>query len=450
MLHAANLGPIGRFTSPHIIDRWDCITVNEQTISESIFRKIEDQVKQRNDSLSINASEFELLTATAFEIFTSEKVRVGVVECGMGGRLDATNVLQKPLVTVISRIGLDHQAFLGNTVEQIAREKAGIMKYGSPCVVDAQDDESTLRALREVATAQNVSLDVVKLFPLTVSSPVTRDFEICLSPSDGEILLTCPESFGFLLGKDSDGVINIQRRNMLCAFRAVTRAMPALGRTEISARSLAPAMKDVMLPGRFQTVDLEPITGISGNRALLDGAHNHQAIQALCRYVRSRPRTRESLRKGRSSITWVVALSQGKLSNDLFRHILFKDNIIAVEFGPVDGMPWARPVPATEIIGILKGHGPRTGQLLSFKSDVRAALRKASEIANGTPIVIMGSLYLVSDILRLLRDAGGETGMPKSYPVAVPEELSPVETNTISRKDLPRSENDVVDVDTFP
>jgi len=442
MLHAANLGPIGRFTSPHIIDRWDCITVNEQTISESIFRKIEDQVKQRNDSLSINASEFELLTATAFEIFTSEKVRVGVVECGMGGRLDATNVLQKPLVTVISRIGLDHQAFLGNTLEHIAREKAGIMKHGSPCVVDVQDDESTLRVLREVATAQNIPLDVVKLFPRSSSSIEAKDFEICLFSSDGKMSFTYPDSFGLLLGKDSHGVINIQRRNMCCAFRAVTRAMPALGREEISARSFAPAMKGAMLPGRFQTIDLEPITGISGGRALLDGAHNYQAIRNLSKYVGSHLRSREPLPEARPGITWVVALSQGKMSKDLFRYILLKDNVIAVEFGPVDGMPWARPVPASEITDIVNEHGPRTGQLISLGSDVRAALRKASEIAKGTPIVIMGSLYLVSDVLRLLRDAGGETGMPKSNRIAFPEELVPVETNTLSR-----SENDVVDVD---
>ncbi|KAJ5665721.1 uncharacterized protein N7477_008169 [Penicillium maclennaniae] len=101
----------GRFTSPHLIDRWDCITVGERVVQESLFRQIEDQVKLRDQRLGIGASEFELLTATAFEIFNHEKVEVGVIEVGMGGRLDATNILSDVLVSVIAKIGMDHQAF---------------------------------------------------------------------------------------------------------------------------------------------------------------------------------------------------------------------------------------------------------------------------------------------------------------------------------------------------
>src|SRR3954452_20560198 len=77
----------GQFTSPHLIDRWDCITINEQVVRESLFKRIENQVRQRDRRLGVEASEFELLTATAFEIFNHEQVEIGVVEVGMGGRL---------------------------------------------------------------------------------------------------------------------------------------------------------------------------------------------------------------------------------------------------------------------------------------------------------------------------------------------------------------------------
>src|SRR4051812_42901739 len=90
MLHASGVR-CGRFTSPHLIDRWDCITIDEQPVRESIFREAEALVMKRNEVEKIEASEFELLTATAFEVFYKEKVEMGVIEVGLGGRLDATN-----------------------------------------------------------------------------------------------------------------------------------------------------------------------------------------------------------------------------------------------------------------------------------------------------------------------------------------------------------------------
>src|SRR6187402_3404456 len=88
MLHASGVR-CGRFTSPHLIDRWDCITINEQTVRESVFREAEDLVLERNRKLDIAATQFELLTASAFEVFAKEKVEMGVVEVGLGGKLDA-------------------------------------------------------------------------------------------------------------------------------------------------------------------------------------------------------------------------------------------------------------------------------------------------------------------------------------------------------------------------
>lgn len=138
----------GRFTSPHLVDRWDCITIDEKVVQESLFRQIEASVKLRDQDLGIGASEFELLTATAFEIFNHERVEVGVVEVGMGGRRDATNVLDNVLVSVISKIGLDHQALLGDSIEQIAREKAGILKPDVPCVIDGTNSVEVLKTIQ--------------------------------------------------------------------------------------------------------------------------------------------------------------------------------------------------------------------------------------------------------------------------------------------------------------
>lgn len=161
LFHLTNIR-CGRFTSPHLIDRWDCITVDEKPIAESIFRSVEERVKERNERHEIDASEFELLTATAFEIFAQERVEVAVIECGLGGRLDATNVIETPLVTVISKIGLDHQGLLGDTLKQIAFEKAGIIKTGATCVVDGTSNAEALAEIECIADEKGVDVKQIQ------------------------------------------------------------------------------------------------------------------------------------------------------------------------------------------------------------------------------------------------------------------------------------------------
>lgn len=131
--------------------RWDCITINDVPVTKRLFSEVEKKYINYSKDQDIKASEFELLTATAFDIFTREKVDVAVVEVGMGGRLDSTNVLTNTnvLVTVISKISLDHQSWLGNTLEEIAREKAGILKPGVPCIIDHTNDPSVLSTIAQ-------------------------------------------------------------------------------------------------------------------------------------------------------------------------------------------------------------------------------------------------------------------------------------------------------------
>ena len=152
MLNADNI-PFGRFTSPHLIDRWDCIMINGKTVDRELFVSTEDKVEKYNKTQGIGASEFELLTATAFTLFSQEKVKIGVVEVGMGGTEDATNILQDPAVTVITKIGEDHQKFLGSTKQEITDHKAGILKPGVPCVVDSTNDQQVIARIQERASA---------------------------------------------------------------------------------------------------------------------------------------------------------------------------------------------------------------------------------------------------------------------------------------------------------
>ncbi|KAJ5747825.1 uncharacterized protein N7511_009521 [Penicillium nucicola] len=373
--HLLSTGDVrcGRFTSPHLIDRWDCITIGEKVVQESLFRQIEDQVKQRDQSLGIGASEFELLTATAFEIFNHERVEVGVVEVGMGGRLDATNVLTDVLVSVITKIGMDHQAFLGSTIEEIAREKAGILKPGVPCVVD----NTNTREVIETVKGRIQELGIPSSF---------------VSPSQVSEQLPPLASLFKTLDLEPH-----QQENMCCAVSALRLALSQL-RPEKDVFSLLPHLADVTWPGRLQNIILQPLVD-RAEHILLDGAHNAQSAEVLGKYVDRK------MRSNGKPVTWVVAASSGKDLAGVFGSIIRPgDRVATAEFGPVDGMPWVTSTNAQELASSIQAI-QNIGRVQSFEGDLLPALQWASQEAQGESLVIAGSLYLVSDVLRLLREA---------------------------------------------
>ncbi|CZT13015.1 hypothetical protein WAI453_005911 [Rhynchosporium graminicola] len=372
MLHASGVR-CGRFTSPHLIDRQDCININQKTVKDWIFERAEKSVLERNKTEGLKASEFELLTATAFAAFAIQKIEMGVIEVGLGGRLDATNAMKKKAVTVISKIGLDHQSFLGNTIEEIAREKAGIMRPGVPCVVDSTNPPSVLQVVQNYA--REIGTDVV------LSSTESSLFDE-LSQDDFE-----PH----------------QWQNLACAYTAFNLAYTKL---ESPLHRLLPAIQNMKLPGRLQSINLSSLTGWKGT-TILDGAHNVQSAEALGAYVDAKLREYHDgkERKGSSTrkITWVIAASQGKELKGILKPLLGRgDVVVAVQFGPVDGMPWVQPMPTNEIIETAFDMNVR--QLQDSGSDVLGALRLAARKAGPGPVVVAGSLYLVSDVLRLLRE----------------------------------------------
>jgi folylpolyglutamate synthase/dihydrofolate synthase len=364
MLHASGVR-CGRFTSPHLIDRWDCITINEQTIPESLFWEAEALVIKRNQTADIRASEFELLTATAFEIFAREKIEMGVIEVGLGGRLDATNAVENKAVTVISKIGLDHQSFLGNNIEDIARQKAGIMRPGVPCVLDRSNPPSVQKVVEDYS--KEIGTDVI--LSSTESSFVDE-----LSEEDFE-----PH----------------QWQNLACACTAFHLAYTKL---ESPLNRLLPAVRNINWPGRLQTVDIRSVTG-RREIILLDGAHNVQSAEILGSYVDRR------MRKNGSKVTWVLAASKGKELDGILKSLLHSgDCVAAVQFGPVDGMPWVEAMTPQAILAAASRSGIDAAQLHNADTGLSEALRWATTVAAGGSIVVAGSLYLVSDVLRLLRD----------------------------------------------
>lgn len=406
----------GRFTSPHLIDRWDCITLNQKPVVASAFQEREKAVIERNRLEGIHASEFELMTATAFELFTREELDVGVVEVGMGGRLDATNVIGQaddgtslpddvptssyrspPLVTAISSIGLDHQAFLGDTLEDIAREKAGIIKPRVP-VVYAPNPSGVVGALSNVA--------------LALRSPMYAAVE------EGAVT-SAPRSLSALMDyleqhHSPSALPKHARINARTAYLATWIALQRLGRLPIDGADvlkptigspIPPAIEmfqvpwQIVSPGRLQQLSLRSLTG-RRESVLLDGAHNAQSAEALGSEIQ-----RLGYRSNGRRITWVLAASDTKDAKELLAPLLHVgDTVFTVAFGPVDGMPWVKAQESNTLAAAAREVVANAGSLgiHDYGHDVLTALKMASQTAGSGPLVVAGSLYLVGDVLRLV------------------------------------------------
>ena len=407
-----------RFTSPHLVDRWDCITLNQQPVPLSVFEEVEQAVKDRNRSQGIQASGFELLTATAFEIFTKENVDIGVVEVGMGGRLDATNVIGQvednaalpddvpahavrppPLITAISSIGLDHQAFLGDTLQEIAREKAGIIKPCVPVVYAPNAPEAS---------------DVISTVAHAHRSPMYAVVQSARETSEPPSLSALLDHLEVL--HSANPLPEHARINLRAAFMSTWIALHRLGRLpsdgaqvlESSADGLSPPAIEMfqvpwqtVFPGRLQQLSLEKLAGRKEN-VLLDGAHNAQSAAALASEMH-----RLGYRRRGQSVTWVLAASDSKDAKEILAPLLQNgDTVFAVGFGPVDGMPWVKAQRGSVLTAAAREVVSNAESLTvhDYGRNIRPALQAASRVAGGGPLVVGGSLYLVGDVLRLLRD----------------------------------------------
>ena len=145
---------VGMFTSPSIYNFEERIRINNKNIPEDKLIELMNEVRNVANTLEVFPADFELITAVSLLYFYREKCDFAIMEVGLGGRLDATNVIERPLITMITSISFDHQQFLGNTISEIALEKAGIIKKGIPLILYAQSNE-IMETINKVAKEKN-------------------------------------------------------------------------------------------------------------------------------------------------------------------------------------------------------------------------------------------------------------------------------------------------------
>lgn len=259
---------VGLFTSPHIHNIVERVRVDLEPISKQDFASLVEQIWPIVESMSVEedyggVTFFELMTALAFLHFRQVSVDYQVIEVGLGGRLDSTNIVDATL-SVITSISLDHVETLGDTIEKIAREKSGIIKSDAPVVVAPQADPDVNRVINEVADSRRAPvIEVRDLSRWTKRKSDTTGQAFTLSGIWPKQELWMP-----LIGDH-------QLEN---AATAVT-AVQALGDERVSPESVTEGLRNVRWPGRLETLQYR------GYSVVVDGAHNPYSINCLVKAV---------------------------------------------------------------------------------------------------------------------------------------------------------------------
>ena len=259
---------VGVFSSPELISPRENIRINHVDINKEDFLSYTERVvsiAERMRQQGLAPSEFEILVAIGFLYFYEQKVDFVILEVGMGGRLDATNVISRVIMSIITKIAIDHTRFLGNTLAEIAKEKAGIIKENSLLITPLQEPE-VMDVLEQVAKYKHTEMVVADPIELTDIVVTTEGTSFKLKGENFKIRM---------LGAH-------QAYNCMIAIEAIKK-LEQLGRVTITHKQLIKGIKDVNWQGRFEKLSDHPLV-------FIDGAHNIDGFRALSRTINELPK----------------------------------------------------------------------------------------------------------------------------------------------------------------
>jgi dihydrofolate synthase / folylpolyglutamate synthase len=372
----------GLYTSPHLIRINERIRISGEQISDDDFARLHgavDKVAEQlvdHQQLPWHPSFFEMMTAIAFSYFARERVDVAVLEVGMGGRLDATNVVE-PLVSVITDIALDHQKYLGDSVGEIAREKVGIIRQAGIVVTLPQQPAANDVIGNTILELDATGVSAVQYVPPV--SPASASYAVPTAKGQSRYPL---EVMGKQIVVETSLVGRHQLRNVALAIAAAEQLVKK-GLGGITAESIERGIRETTWPGRFQVV--EPTQGWP--EIVLDVAHNPAGAWAL--------RSALSERYSDRPLIFVFGAMRDKAISEM-AEILFPTAERVIVTRP--GNP--RSASPEEI----QHAASRTGAEIQLVADVAPALQCARKLARqDTVIVVTGSIYLVGEAMQALQ-----------------------------------------------
>ncbi|MEM8629869.1 MAG: folylpolyglutamate synthase/dihydrofolate synthase family protein [Pseudomonadota bacterium] len=347
------------YTSPHLARFHERIRLAGELITEDHLTDVLNTCEEANGGAGITY--FEITTVAALLAFARTPADWTLLEVGLGGRLDATNVVDRPAMTVITPVSLDHQQFLGETLPEIAGEKAGILKRGVPCVVAPQED---------------AALDVIEAQAARVGAPLLvygQHWHVW-------------EERGRLIFQDENGLLDLPPPNLLGPhqYQNAGAAVAALRALEQVEDAFAAAISQAEWPARMQRLRHGPLVETAGRSELwLDGGHNPAAGEALAATLAAMPK--------RSTV--LVAGMLGTKDADGYLEPLkgSAEALVAVT------IPEERAAMRAED---LAAAATEAGIPSEAATDLQAAVWMAASGTPGARVVICGSLYLAGKVLR--------------------------------------------------
>ncbi len=360
----------GVYTSPHISDFRERIGTAHSFFDDEIYEKSADELTSLVDSIQLSElpgerplTWFELVTVFAFLCFKNAKCDFVVYEVGLGGRLDSTNIV-KPLASVLMPIELEHTEFLGNTIEKIAMEKAGIIKKGIPAVIAPQNYPDADKVFKEKCAETGSKCVFVQneLKKLSYKYNQNGTMRVDLNLGDKTIISTDLR----LLGK-------VQALNAATAVKALKTALP-----EISDKTIETGLSKAFLPGRFEVL----------KNIVMDGAHTVKSVSNAIE-------TLTSVFPGKK-IHLVFACAGDKDIKDIVR--LFRGNFSSIIFTEPKTV---RHCDAEKTLKI----AAEQGVLGKIEKNVSLAIKSAIKTAENKDIILItGSFYLVAEAKQILKN----------------------------------------------
>ena len=359
----------GLFTSPYVRYFNERMAVNGKSISDEMLADITEYVKPYAESMEDKPTEFELITAIAFEYFKRENCDVVVLEVGMGGRLDSTNIIENPLVSVITGISLDHIGFLGDTEEKIAAEKAGIIKNGCPVVYGGRDFGN------EALTKNGEKT------PFSVIKEKANELDCAFTYCDyGALNIKKCDLDGAVFDYKTRKDVHIpllglyQPQNAAKALETVDALIA--GGLNITEDAVRQGLSEVKWSARFEKLSLNPLV-------LYDGSHNPEGIAEAERTLK--------FYFGDKKVNILTGVMADKDYSDMAAKLAPLANKV---FTVTPDNP--RSLDSRELAKVYEGFGVTSSAFQTVEYGYKIAL--ADSEASGVPIVCLGSLYMYAEV----------------------------------------------------
>ncbi len=341
---------VGLYTSPYIERFNERIRINGAEIPDVFLEEIVTKIRNIIEEKETPVSEFALDTAVAFEYFKREKCDIVVLETGLGGRLDATNVIEKNIVSVITPIGLDHTQYLGETIEEVAREKCGIFKKNCPVVVSVQQETGAVAVIKECANSTNS--------PIYYSKKAKRD---------GKYFTVDNRKYELKMQGD------FQAYNASLALKTI-EVLRECG-FKISESAVENGFKTAVNIARYEYI---------ADNIIIDGGHNPHGAKALV----------ESLKKLNEPICLCVAMMEDKDIEEVAK--ILSEVAVKVVVTEID-MP--RCCNAKKVGNIFEKY---TDDIVIIPN-LNKAIDRIKELSRNMKVCVCGSLYLVGSVRQMLR-----------------------------------------------